>query len=220
MCIDSGEGDRLGGLIVDILGKVVVIQSSSYWTEFHRGDVEYVLKEALGDSKRYVWRRAESRLKQDGFNITDTERDGVDGDVSDPEPEIVLENNVRYLVSPDEGQKTGFYCDQRANRVMIRELCAGKTVLDTYCYTGGFSINAAVGGAVKVTAVDSSQPAIDAGKANVKLNGVEGVVEFVKADAEQFMATLKSQGQKFDVVICDPPKLAPTRNTLDRAKNK
>jgi 23S rRNA G2069 N7-methylase RlmK/C1962 C5-methylase RlmI len=136
------------------------------------------------------------------------------------EPLVVVEHGVRYWVRPDDGQKTGFYCDQRDNRRVIRELSAGRTVLDTYCYSGGFSINAALGGATSVVAVDSSQAAIDTAVKNAEFNQVGNKIEFVKSDAMDLMRKLQSEGKLFDIVICDPPKLAPSRASLERAKNK
>jgi 23S rRNA (cytosine1962-C5)-methyltransferase len=103
---------------------------------------------------------------------------------------------------------------------MIRNISKGKKVLDTFCYSGGFSISAALGGAESVIAVDSSQPALDTANKNIALNSVSDKVVTVKADALEYMKQLLEEGQKFDVVICDPPKLAPSRASLDKAKSK
>lgn len=245
----NGEGDRLGGLIVDVFDMTIVAQSSALWCEKHRDVIEASLVAAMNaaqqtESKRkrtfrLIWRRAESRLKQDGY----TGRTGDDPlpAGSTAAPIVVKENKLKYSTSPEDGQKTGFYCDQRANRMLIRGVAEGKSVLDTYCYSGGFAINAAIGGASRVVAVDSSQPALDAAAENAVLNGLtvhalkdvrevgksqaEGTkspqIELLKGDCVEVMRALaESQPASFDVVICDPPKLAPSRKDLDKARNK
>ena len=231
----NGEGDRLGGLIVDVFDSVVVIQSSAFWVERHRDTIESAISEAFaqadGNKKkkkatvRLIWRRAESRLKQDGYTGK-TSDDDVETDAA-AAPLAVKENKCLFNASPDEGQKTGFYCDQRSNRLMIRGLAKGKTVLDAYCYTGGFALNAAMGGAAAVLGVDSSQPALDAARDNLQLNlqagtlpSAEPAVSFVKGDCVDVMKRLAEEGRQFDIVICDPPKLAPSRKDLERARNK
>ena len=236
----NGEGDRLGGLVVDVFDKVVVAQSSALWAEVHKARIEEALLATLpgaGGKKKpvVVWRRAESRLKQDGWT----------GDMSDDQvPDSlrgailqVKENGLKFAVSPESGQKTGFYADQRANRLALRAACAGKTVLDTYCYTGGFALNALTGGASHVVAVDSSQPALDAAAGNARLNGfsvaaapdaslpaapasASGQLELVKGDCVEVMRRLAEEGRQFDIVVCDPPKLAPSRKDLEKARNK
>jgi 23S rRNA G2069 N7-methylase RlmK/C1962 C5-methylase RlmI len=227
----NGEGDRLGGLIVDVLGTTVVAQSSSLWVERYKKEIESALLAKLGDGacKELIWRRAEARLKQDGYTGSTKDeivRRGTATSAAATAPGttngevIVTENGVKYVVCPEDGQKTGFYCDQRDNRRMIRDISKGKTVLDTFCYSGGFSVNAALGGATSVISVDSSQPALDTAQKNIELNGVSKVVRTVKSDALEYMKQMLEEKQQFDIVICDPPKLAPTRASLDKAKNK
>lgn len=242
----SGEGDRLSGLIVDVFGPVVVIQSGALWVERYRARIEAALRLVMGvAASKYIWRQQEARLNQDGYFLSNpvnkagitelqVEQESTDNDPDNVEsagmsvskggedsaPLMISEHGVRYWVRPDDGQKTGFYCDQRDNRRTIRELSAGRTVLDTYCYSGGFSINAALGGATSVVAVDSSQAAIDTAIRNAEHNNVQQKIEFVKADAVEYMRKLQTEGKQFDIVICDPPKLAPTRASLDRAKLK
>ena len=218
----NGEGDRLGGLIVDVLGTTVVAQSSAFWVEKHKAEIEKAIL-ATVKSRKLVWRRAEGRLKQDGYTgeLTDIVISATEEETGIAMQDlIVVENGVKYVVCPEDGQKTGFYCDQRDNRMMIRQLSEGKEVLDTFCYSGGFSVNAALGGAVSVTSVDSSRPALDTADKNIELNGVSAIVKTVKADAVEYMKKMQADGQLFDIVICDPPKLAPTRTSLEKAKNK
>ena len=119
-----------------------------------------------------------------------------------------------------DGQKTGFYCDQRDNRVAFGKLCKGKDVLDAYCFSGGFGIAAGLGGAKSLIAVDSSVSALTAAKENMKLNGVLKNVELMQGDAVAVMKELEMNGKTFDIIVCDPPKLAPTRSSLSRARNK
>lgn len=193
------------------------------WVEHYQREVRTAVKSMLGSEYQILWQRAESRLKQDGFYVDPTS-------VQKPEVEnkhqfvgkelVILENNILYSVNPYDGQKTGFYCDQRDNRRMIRELSDGKSVLDTYCYSGGFGLSAALGGATSVTCIDSSQTALDTAAKNAVLNQVNHKISFHKADAVDYMKNISATGQLFDIVICDPPKLAPNRASLERAKSK
>jgi 23S rRNA G2069 N7-methylase RlmK/C1962 C5-methylase RlmI len=244
----NGEGDRLSGLIVDVIGRTVVVQSSALWCEKRRSDVEAALASALcqlGDSSgglvddgadcksksapTILWRRAESRLRQDGIEeglldgATAATSDAIDDSSPHPPPVVVSENGIKYHVDPHDGQKTGFYADQRHNRAMIGALSSRKSVLDTFCYTGGFALSALRGGATAVTCVDSSAPALEALEANMELNGVDrSKVKVVKADAIAHMQALLEDGGagQFDIVICDPPKLAPKRTALAKAMGK
>ena len=155
--------------MVDVLGDAVVVQSSAYWVEANRRAVQRAVSGCLEPGQRMVWRRAESRLKQDGWDVAAGGEHGEDVTV-DPALEgasnvnlaalSVRENGVVYEVNAEDGQKTGFYCDQRDNRAMLRRLVQGKRVLDAYCYTGGFTLNCLLGGAAHVTAIDSSNPAL------------------------------------------------------------
>jgi len=231
----NGEGDRCSGLIVDVMGDTVVAQSSALWTEAHRKTIEECLRKAMpalmskvglpSSQGRLIWRRVDSRLMQDGYTGSaedkgsDAEADADSGGIVRSQ-RFVLENSLKFLCNPDDGQKTGFYCDQRDNRSLIRQIASGKTVLDAFCYSGGFGISAAVGGAKKVVCVDSSKPALDTGMENARLNGVEDIVSFVKSDCEAFFRSAIERKEQYDVVIADPPKLAPTRSSLQKAKAK
>jgi len=238
----NGEGDRLGGLMIDVIGNIVVVQSSALWVEYHSELIGSILEEQFNQNnsfpkKKIIWRKSESRLKQDGYTdqtlsenaVIETINESIEplespihSNVSDDDDDVVvLENGVSYLCSPANDQKTGFYCDQRDTRMMIRALSSGRTVLDTYCYTGGFSLNAIIGGATQVTAVDSSQKALDALSANIALNTLNpDQVELLQGDAMAVMTSLHQQNRTFDIVICDPPKLAPSRAMLAKATNK
>ena len=170
-------GDKLSGLIVDVFDSVVVVQSSAIWVELHKETIESALIDVMGTNVKLIWRQAISRLNQDGLDEVkgSKEIEVVDNEENTHEkqkekPIVVVENDIMYEIQPEDGQKTGFYCDQRDNRQFLRNISKGKDVLDTYCYSGGFSISAALGGAKRVVAVDSSAAAISAALTNLKLN--------------------------------------------------
>ncbi|KAF8408566.1 hypothetical protein HHK36_004629 [Tetracentron sinense] len=128
-----------------------------------------------------------------------------------------MENGIYYAISL-EGQKTGFYADQRENRQFISSISEGQKVLDICCYSGGFALNAACGGAANVIGVDTSLPALELAKENILLNNLDpGRISFVREDATKFMKVAASRGELWDLVILDPPKLAPRRKVLKYA---
>lgn len=225
----NGEGDQLSGLVIDVLNEDIVVQSSALWAEVHANSIVQALVGELNvPIERVQWKAAQQRLIQDGIEKTEVVNSyrSSDDDVNDgpASSRIVKEWGISYLAGE---QKTGFYCDQRMNRKMLRDLVQGKSVLDAYCYTGGFALNALAGGASSVVAIDSSQLVIDIAKQNAQLNGYlpaneeqNGRIQFLAGDALKEMAKLKLSKQSFDVVILDPPKLAPTRNVLDKALRK
>lgn len=220
----NGEGDSLSGLAVDILGsKLAVVMSSAAWCEYNKDLILQVLSDELAvmfrDNIELVWRTTSSRLVQDGY---DKHATSFDDAVHDDKRFITAtESNVNYKVYPWSGQKTGFYCDQRDNRQTIARLCRGKRVLDLCCYNGGFVLNAAKGGALSCVGVDSSQDAVDAAIENAAMNGFTGDhISFVRNDITDFMKTAYADGERFDVIILDPPKLAPNRSGLNQASRK
>ena len=142
----NGEGDRLSGLMVDVFGNRAIVQSAAAWIEIHQVLVKQCIEQTLGKDYDIVWRPAEARLKQDGYNLTSAVNDDQ---VRGEDTVLVKENNIQFHVNSKNAQKTGFYCDQRDNRALIGSLSRGKTVLDLYCYSAGFSIYAAKGGATK-----------------------------------------------------------------------
>lgn len=214
----NSEGDRLSGLIVDIFGEYAVVASSAAWVEKFRPTIEAVLEPAAG-CKHVFWRSSPEMLKEEGIDIRESESIQTQSPISTGTGDTVqvVENGVCYKVSL-EGQKTGFYADQRENRLWLRSVVKDRSVLDLCCYSGGFALNAAMGGAAEVTGVDSSLPAIELALANRELNKFSSkVISFVKADATEYMKDAISAGRTWDVVILDPPKLAPTRKVLQRA---
>src|SRR5581483_7003553 len=120
------------------------------------------------------------------------------------------------LVNLAEGQKTGYYLDQRDNRAAVARLCGGKRVLDAFCYTGGFGLYAARAGAAEVLGVDASEPALELARRNAAANGL-GQVSFVTADVFRHLGELAGAGRKFDVVVLDPPKFARNRAAVPEA---
>jgi len=135
------------------------------------------------------------------------------------EPIIVRENGLLFELRLDEGQKTGFYCDQRENRSLLRSMCQGKNVLDCYSYTGGFGLNGAAAGAKSVRCLDSSAAALASAQRNAELNKLDDRMEFVQADIIDYLIkALESDDEpQWDIIILDPPKLAPSKKNLERA---
>ncbi len=209
----NAEGDNLPGLVVDVFGGVAVVQSSAAWIEARRVVVETCLREMGLD---VIWRPALDMLALEGIEIAHVE--AVEEETKGRKI-IVEEYGVKFEVDTGS-QKTGFYCDQRENRAKIRSIARGKSVADICCYSGGFGIHAAVGGASRVVGVDSSQQAVDLAASNAALNGVEAVCDFVKQDASAWMDAAIDAGEKFDIVVLDPPKLAPSRKSLVNATRK
>ena len=215
----NGEGDRLSGLMVDVYAGVAVAVSSAIWLENWSDAVRDALLE-LPEVTSVVWRRNLARLKQDGWDAR-LKQDGGDADDEQQERPAataveVLESGLKYELDP-YGQKSGFYCDQRENRKALAELCRGRAVLDLFCYSGGFSLGAARAGAASCVGVDSSGAAVALATRNAELNGLAATCRFTKADV---MAFLQEAPPLSDVVICDPPKYAPTVKDLTRAERK
>lgn len=215
----NGEGDGLSGLAVDVLGgKVAVIMSSASWCQVYQETITSTLQELL-PSHTIMWKTTPSRLAQDGWDVKANVPEV--GEVSD-EVVVTKESGISYNTFPfQDGQKTGVYCDQRDNKLQLTPLCEDKRVLDLCCYHGGFGLNAKlVGGAAHCTGVDSSQEAINIAEQNVALNGVEEGMEFVKDDVANFMRVASQEEFEWDVIVLDPPKLAPSVSGLDRASRK
>mmetsp|Transcript_2451 Transcript_2451/g.6815 ORF Transcript_2451/g.6815 Transcript_2451/m.6815 type:complete len:556 (+) Transcript_2451:59-1726(+) len=226
----NGEGDNLSGLAADVIGgDTVVIMSSAAWCEVHKTVIMSSLQSILPSQMNLVWKTTPSRLTQDGYKLSvdDTTPTSVD---DENKMIISMENGVRYATWPyKDGQKTGVYCDQRENRFNLAQYCHGKRVLDLCCYHGGFSLNALVhGNASHATGVDSSQEAIDVCHENVKLNEISANrVHFVRSDIADFLRQRAEvcdfdpgNDHYFDVVVLDPPKLAPSANVLEKARRK
>ncbi|CAM8877049.1 unnamed protein product [Rhodiola kirilowii] len=209
----NSEGDRLSGLIVDVFGDVAVIASSAAWVEKYRLEIEACINE-YDEINHIHWRPSLDMLKEEGLEpSSNTEHRS-----STPLTRVkVVENGIFYAISL-EGQKTGYYADQRDNRHFISTISGGQRVLDVCCYSGGFALNAMRGGAVNVTAIDSSSSAIDLAKENATLNKCNSQnITFLKEDATEFMKNALRKHLSWDIVILDPPKLAPRKKFLQNA---
>ncbi|GKC70695.1 ribosomal RNA large subunit methyltransferase I, partial [Tanacetum coccineum] len=209
----NSEGDRLSGLIVDVFGDLAVVASSAAWVEKYK---EYIINCITRFSliKNVVWRPSIEILKEEGLNLALPDQDLS---TSTNQTVKIVENGISYMISLD-GQKTGFYADQRENRQFLSTISDGQRVLDMCCYTGGFALNAARGHALEVTGVDSSSPALELANQNIALNNLDpGRISFLKQDATAFMKNAASRNEAWDIVILDPPKLAPRRKVLQSA---
>lgn len=201
----NSEADGLSGLTIDRFNEICVVSSSAYWVEANKELIRQLLTEHFPQDQ-IIWSSQIKSLKQDGWEQSLSE--------ATVETAEVLEAGVRYHVEFAHSQKTGLFIDQRDNHRRIAELAKGKKVLDLYTYTGGFALHAAKAGALKVTAVDSSELAITQAQHNAQLNGLSQI-EFIEGDARDYL----SQTADYDLVILDPPKLVPSRAHAEKAKN-
>lgn len=207
------EADFLPGLIVDKYGDYVSVQIHAAGTESVKGIIIEQLVQLLQPSGIYERSDLKSR-EYEGLPDTNGK---LYGDVP-PEFVDIIENGIHYQVNIIEGQKSGFYCDQRENRAITAKYVKGKSVLDCFCYSGGFSLNAFREGAAAVTSVDSSALAIETLKNNIKNNGFDGSKHIsVQSDVNKYLRELADKGEKFDVIVLDPPKYAPSRSSLEKA---
>lgn len=206
-----GESDGLPGVVVDRYGDTVALQLLSAGAEQWRDAIADALLEATG--ARRAWERSDAEVRAlEGLPP-------ATGPVRGPhEPSriVMSEHGVKFEVDLERGHKTGFYLDQRENRRRLRELARGRDVLDGFCYTGGFALNAALGGARSVFGLDSSAEALSLAKANAQLNALAGI-DWVGGDVFQMLRHLRDGRRQFDLVVLDPPKFAPTAAHAARA---
>jgi 23S rRNA (cytosine1962-C5)-methyltransferase len=204
----NGDGDGLSGLVADRYASVIVLQILSAGMEGLRDFINAALMK-LAEPDAIVERSQGAVRRQEGL----ADRRGVLA--GEPAGSILVrENEIRFEVDFERGQKTGAFLDQRDNRVRFGSLCKGARVLDLCCYTGGFSLAALAGGAQRVTAVDTSVPAIDMMRRNLSLNPYPDRTTIVRADTASF---LRSTNEKFDCIVLDPPPLARSREHAARA---
>lgn len=212
-----GEGDFLPGLIIDVYGSVAVIQAHSAGMFLSRNEIAQALRKIYGDKLSAIYDKSAATAPfKAGLDLNDGFLWVADG-VAEPVEDVVVENGNKFLVNWVEGQKTGFFLDQRDNRALVGKYAAGKSVLNLFCYTGGFSIYALAGGAKSVDSVDSSKKAMDLVDRNVALNGEQYVDIHTShcADAIEFMRN--APADKYDLMIVDPPAFAKHRGALDNA---
>jgi 23S rRNA (cytosine1962-C5)-methyltransferase len=203
-----GEGDGVPGLIIDYYDGHVVIQAHS-WGVFREIDnIAQALKQVLGHSLKSIYNKsAESLSKHHGQEVKNGFLFGDSGEI------IVKENGYQFYVDFVKGQKTGFFIDQRENRKLLARYSKGKNVLNTFCYTGGFSVYAGKEGAALLHSVDSSQGAIDLCNKNLALNGITDQESFA-VDAFDF---LKDKKNVYDLIVLDPPAFAKSRDSKHKA---
>ncbi|KTD16966.1 class I SAM-dependent rRNA methyltransferase [Legionella jordanis] len=200
----NSEADGLSGLTIDRFNDITVVSSTAFWVEANKNIISNCLSKTI--QGELLWFSQEKPLSQDGWQEFVEQKSGAKTQV--------MEAGIVYEIDFSNAQKTGLFLDQRQNHQRMAELSRNRRVLDLYCYTGGFALHAAKASASKVTAVDSSAQAIVQAKQNAQLNGLEHI-EFIEADAREFL----SKAGDYDVVILDPPKLVPSQQHLQRAKN-
>ena len=208
-----GEADGIPGLVVDKYANTLVIQILSAGAEKFRTEIIEIL--AVLVKPELIYERSDVEIRQlEGLQP----REGFAwGRLMDQAIEIT-ENSLKYKVDVTTGQKTGFYIDQRRNRQKVFELANDKHVLNCFCYTGGFTLNALAGGASKVTSVDSSGPALEQLKQNIRLNSLdESKSEIIEGDVFTLLRKFRDQARSFDLIILDPPKFAPTISQAEKA---
>lgn len=211
-----GEADFLPGLVVDKFSDVLVVQSLAMGIDRMKMDIVRLLLETLekdGIKIRGVYERSDAKVrKQEGMPQ-------VKGFLSEPfDTKVqIVENGVKYIVDVEDGQKTGFFLDQKYNRLSIHKICQGKDVLDCFTHTGSFALNAGIAGAKSVLGIDASQLAVDQATENAHLNGLQDVVKFQCEDVFELLPRLEAEGRKFDVIILDPPAFTKSRSSIKNA---
>ncbi len=211
-----GEADFLPGLVVDKFEDVLVVQSLALGIDRLKQEIIRLLIEEMekdGIHIRGVYERSDAKVrKQEGMEIYK----GFIGPEFDTEVAIV-ENGVKYLVDVKDGQKTGFFLDQKYNRKAIWPLCRDAKVLDCFTHTGSFALNAGMAGARSVLGVDASELGVEQARKNAALNHLEDRVTFQCADVFELLPELEEKGEKFDVVILDPPAFTKSRSSVKNA---
>ena len=211
-----GEADFLPGIVIDKFSDVLVVQSLALGIDRYKELIVDLLKEILekdGIHIRGVYERSDVKVrKQEGMELYK----GFIGEPFDTDVEIV-ENGVHYMVDVKDGQKTGFFLDQKYNRLAIQKLCKGARVLDCFTHTGSFALNAGIAGAAEVTGVDASELAVQQATKNATLNGLTDSVKFICEDVFELLPALEKAGEKYDVVILDPPAFTKSRNSIKNA---
>lgn len=211
-----GEADFLPGLVVDKFSDVLVVESLALGIDRFKLEIIEDLKKLMAEDGiiiRGVYERSDAKVR---LNEGMERIKGFIGEEFDTKVEIV-ENGVKYMVDVKDGQKTGFFLDQKYNRLAIQKLCKGAKVLDCFTHTGSFALNAGIAGAASVLGVDASQLAVDQATENAKLNGLENTVHFKCEDVFELLPELEKAGEKFDVIILDPPAFTKSRNSIKNA---
>ncbi len=211
-----GEADFLPGLVVDKYADVLVVECLALGMEQFKETIVSLLKEILladGIQIRGVYERSDAneRKKEGLLKVKDFIGDEFDTNVE------IVENGVHYMVDVVNGQKTGFFLDQKYNRLAMQRICKGKKVLDCFTHMGTFALNAGIAGATEVTGLDISEYAVQQAKANATLNHLEDTVHFRCANVLDELPKLAAAGEKYDVVILDPPAFTKSRQATKNA---
>ncbi len=211
-----GEADFLPGIVVDKFEDVLVVESLALGIDKLKLQIVDAIKRVLakdGVAIRGVYERSDAKVReQEGME----RYKGFIGEPFDTKVQIT-ENGVKYIVDVQDGQKTGFFLDQKNNRASIHSLCKGKRVLDCFTHTGSFALNAGIAGAREVLGVDASELGVNQARENARLNHLEDCVKFTCADVFDLLPELEQAGEKFDVVILDPPAFTKSRNSIKNA---
>ncbi|MFQ6861808.1 MAG: class I SAM-dependent rRNA methyltransferase [Beduini sp.] len=212
-----GEADQLPGLTVDRYNDILVTQISSYGLDKIKDMLYEVLLEVLredGQDIKGIYERNDINVRsKEGLPL----EKGYWRGTNLPTTTVINENGIKLNVDVENGQKTGYFLDQKENRVLLRKMAHGKKVLDCFTHTGGFALNAAYGNAKEVVAVDLSQTALDQAYENAVLNHLENKIQFVQADVFKYLDECKT-GQ-YDIIVLDPPAFTKSRRTIDHAYN-
>lgn len=211
-----GEADYLPGMVIDKFEDVLVVESLALGIDRLKPQILEAVKRVLskdGIAVRGIYERSDAKVReQEGMERSK----GFIGAPFDTHIKIV-ENGVQYMVNVEDGQKTGFFLDQKNNRAAIHKICRGKKVLDCFTHTGSFALNAGIAGAKEVTGVDASELGIAQARENAVLNHLEDRVQFLCADVFELLPELEKKGEKFDVVILDPPAFTKSRSSVKNA---
>ena len=211
-----GDADFLPGLVIDKFSDILVVQSLALGIDRYKEKIVQLMKEILlkdGIRIRGVYERSDAKEREkEGMERIK----GFIGEPFDTNVEIVG-NGVKYIVDVKDGQKTGFFLDQKYNRLAIQKLCRNARVLDCFTHTGSFALNAGISGADSVLGVDASELAVEQARKNAALNGLEKIVQFKCEDVFELLPELEKNGEKFDVVILDPPAFTKSRTSVKNA---
>ncbi len=211
-----GEADFLPGIVVDKFSDILVVESLTLGIDLLKLKIIDFLKKVLAEDGimiRGVYERSDAKVReQEGMS----RYKGFIGEPFDTQV-IIEENGVKYYVDVKDGQKTGFFLDQKINRRAVARLCKDKKVLDCFTHTGSFALNAGLAGAASVLGVDASDTGVQQARRNAELNGLSDTVQFTCADVFELLPQLEKQGEQYDVVILDPPAFTKSRNSIKNA---
>lgn len=211
-----GEADFLPGLVIDKFSDVLVVQSLALGIDLYKDMIVELLKEILlndGIKIKGVYERSDAKVR---LNEGLPRIKGFIGDEFDTKVEII-ENGVKYIVDVMDGQKTGFFLDQKYNRLSIQKICKDAKVLDCFTHTGSFALNAGIGGAKEVLGVDASDLGVEQATENAQLNNLSKKVKFICRDVFELLPELEEKGEKYDVIILDPPAFTKSRSSIKNA---